>query len=119
MFTDDAGRDYTLSAGSPAIDAGVAHNVDLPYKGDALDIGAFEADPALFTDGVVSGTVTAGGNPVANVPVTAGGRVLGVTAVAADLETALATAYERADRITFRTKFCRRDIGKRALAAKQ
>ena len=51
------------------------------------------------------------------VPVTAGGRVLGVTAVAKDLETALKTAYERADRIRFEGAFCRRDIGQRALAA--
>ncbi len=48
-------------------------------------------------------------------PVTNGGRVLGVTAVGETLREALETAYGRADRIRFENKYCRRDIGARAL----
>lgn len=50
--------------------------------------------------------------------VTAGGRVLNVTATAADFESAIAAAYEGVDRIGFEGCFSRRDIGKRALADK-
>ncbi len=49
--------------------------------------------------------------------VTSGGRVLGATAVADDLTTAIAAAYDLADRIHFDNAFCRRDIGQRALKA--
>ncbi len=48
--------------------------------------------------------------------VTSGGRVLGVTAVADTLKEAVDKAYTLADRITFDNKFCRRDIGARALS---
>lgn len=47
---------------------------------------------------------------------TAGGRVLGVTATAATLAEAVEKAYADADKIKFDNKYCRRDIGKRALA---
>ena len=48
-------------------------------------------------------------------PVTSGGRVLGVTAVAGTLAEAVEEAYRMADTISFSNKYCRRDIGKRAL----
>ena len=48
--------------------------------------------------------------------VTSGGRVLGATAVAEDLPAAVAAAYALADRIHFDNAYCRRDIGRRALA---
>ena len=48
--------------------------------------------------------------------VTSGGRVLGPTAVAEDLPAAVAAAYALADRIHFDNAYCRRDIGRRALA---
>ena len=48
---------------------------------------------------------------------TNGGRVLGVIGRAPTLAQAISTAYERADRITFENKYCRRDIGRRALEA--
>ncbi len=51
--------------------------------------------------------------------VTSGGRVLGVTAVESDLKSAVASAYAMADRIRFQNKFCRRDIGARALSAQE
>ena len=50
--------------------------------------------------------------------VTSGGRVLGVTAVAETLEKAIADSYAMCERIYFDNKYCRSDIGKRALAAK-
>ena len=50
--------------------------------------------------------------------VTSGGRVLGVTAVADTLPEAVKEAYSLADRIEFGSKYCRRDIGLRALSAK-
>jgi phosphoribosylamine---glycine ligase len=46
---------------------------------------------------------------------TAGGRVLGVSAVGDTLRSALASAYRAADIITFRGKYFRRDIGAKAL----
>ena len=49
--------------------------------------------------------------------VTSGGRVLGVTAVADSLAAAQREAYALADRIEFENKYCRRDIGARALKA--
>ena len=49
--------------------------------------------------------------------VTSGGRVLGVTATAPDLKSALDLAYERTEKISFGNAYYRHDIGKRALAA--
>jgi phosphoribosylamine--glycine ligase len=48
--------------------------------------------------------------------VTVGGRVLGVTALGANLDAAVNRAYEAVDRIGFDGMQYRRDIGKRALA---
>jgi phosphoribosylamine--glycine ligase len=49
--------------------------------------------------------------------VNCGGRVLGVTARADDLETAIDRAYAAAAQVSFANAFYRRDIGQRALAA--
>ena len=49
--------------------------------------------------------------------VTAGGRVLGVTAVAETLPEAIAEAYANVPKVTFEKAHYRKDIGKRALAA--
>ncbi|MGN1080543.1 MAG: phosphoribosylamine--glycine ligase [Acutalibacteraceae bacterium] len=51
--------------------------------------------------------------------VTSGGRVLGVTAAADTLENAIDAAYEKVGRIHFNNAYFRKDIGKRALAAKE
>ncbi len=51
--------------------------------------------------------------------VSSGGRVLGITAVADKLETAIKEAYAYADSVTFDNGFCRRDIGQRALRAQK
>ena len=49
--------------------------------------------------------------------VTAGGRVLGVTATGEDLPAALKKAYAAVSEISFDGAFCRKDIGTRALQA--
>ena len=51
--------------------------------------------------------------------VTSGGRVLGVTAVAEDLPTALKKAYAAVSQIRFENAYYRRDVGRRALEAKE
>ena len=48
---------------------------------------------------------------------TAGGRVLGVTARAPDLSTALARAYQAAEKIQFDGIYYRKDIGAKAVRA--
>ena len=50
---------------------------------------------------------------------TAGGRVLGVTATADTLQHALAQAYAGVEKISFEKAHYRHDIGTRALQAKQ
>jgi phosphoribosylamine--glycine ligase len=47
--------------------------------------------------------------------VTAGGRVLGLTAVKPSLQEAIAAAYEAARQVDFTGKTYRTDIGKKAL----
>ncbi len=59
-----------------------------------------------------AGTVQANGQMV-----TAGGRVLGVTAAAESLEQALSRAYQALSEIAFEGMYYRRDIGHRALKA--
>jgi len=49
--------------------------------------------------------------------VTAGGRVLGITALGSNLQQALDYAYHAADKIDFENKHFRKDIGQRALKA--
>lgn len=75
----------------------------LPIFG--LDSAALLPDVILFHAGVR--------RPEQGVPVTAGGRVLAVTAVAPDLPLALARAYEAIDAIHFEGMHYRRDIGAR------
>ena len=69
--------------------------------------------PADVADGVyVAGAALKDGQVV-----TAGGRVLGVSAVADDLPAALEAAYGKVSRIHFDNAYYRRDIGKKALKA--
>lgn len=51
--------------------------------------------------------------------VTSGGRVLGLTAVANDLQSAITAAYSEIDKVNFDNQFFRRDIGRKALEAKK
>ncbi|MCY3760975.1 MAG: phosphoribosylamine--glycine ligase [Gemmatimonadetes bacterium] len=58
-----------------------------------------------------AGTELAGGKLL-----TAGGRVLGVTALAPGVAAAVDKVYEAVDAVSFEGKYCRPDIGHRALA---
>ncbi len=51
--------------------------------------------------------------------VTSGSRVLGVTAVAGSLKQAIAAAYEKVKTVRFENAYYRKDIGQRALKAKE
>ena len=51
--------------------------------------------------------------------VTNGGRVVGCTAIAETLSEAVRNAYKIADQVRFENKFCRLDIGAKAMAAKE
>lgn len=86
------------------------------YPGDArpgdpiLGIEEAEAIPGVL---VFHAGTRAGANGEI---LTAGGRVLGVTAVADDLSASLALAYDGVHRIDFRGKQFRRDIGQKGVA---
>ena len=88
------------SAGYPG-----SYEKGLPITG--LDAVPQESDVQVFH----AGTTAVQGEVRTN-----GGRVLGVTALGADLRAALAKAYEAVDVIEFEGKYYRRDIGHRALA---
>lgn len=47
---------------------------------------------------------------------TNGGRVLGVTAIGDTLESAISNAYSRSEKISWQSKYYRKDIGKKGLA---
>lgn len=67
-------------------------------------------DAELF----IAGAKTENGTLLTN-----GGRVLGVTAVADNLETAIEKAYNEVKKVHFGNAFYRKDIGRRALEAKK
>ena len=54
-----------------------------------------------------------------NKVVTAGGRVLGVTAIGDDIKSAIENAYKRVETVSFENAYYRKDIGKKALSALQ
>jgi len=58
-----------------------------------------------------AGTKRTSGSGIA----TSGGRVLGVTSLGSDIQTAIGRAYEAVGKIEFEGAHYRRDIGKRAL----
>ena len=60
----------------------------------------------------------AGAKVVDGKTVTAGGRVLGVTALGKDLKQAVDKAYSQVNYVTFDNAYYRKDIGKRALEVK-
>ena len=73
--------------------------------------------PISMSDEARAHTYVAGARRTENGLVTAGGRVLGVTAAADTLPAAVAEAYRLAGEVSFPGAFCRKDIGARALAA--
>jgi len=70
-----------------------------------------------IADDIKNNVYVAGAKLSDNTLLTAGGRVLGVTAVDDDLKSALSLAYERVNKVDFSNAFYRKDIGKRALEA--
>ena len=91
--------------------------VILASKGypEAYDKGfALEIPEAVRAQVYVAGAARKNGRLVTN-----GGRVVGCTAVADTLQDAVRGAYAVADQVSFENKYCRRDIGARALAAVQ
>ena len=80
---------------------GAYYPTGLPITG--LDEAAQVENALIFH----AGTATPGENVV-----TAGGRVLGVTGLGPNLDTALATAYQAVERIHFEGAQYRRDIGR-------
>ena len=73
-----------------------------------------EIDPAVESSVYVAGAKRSGDKLL-----TAGGRVLGVTAVEPTLEGAIAAAYEKVKKISFKNAHYRKDIGTRALKARE
>ncbi len=78
-------------------------------SGFEMTLPTLGADEHLF----VAGAKLEGGKLL-----TAGGRVIGAVATADTLEGAIKHAYEVAEKVQFENKYCRKDIGARALAAK-
>ena len=75
--------------------------------------------PITIPAGIADHVYVAGAALKDGVPVTSGGRVLGVTAVADTLEEALDESYKMVREIHFENAYYRHDIGRRALAAKE
>ena len=86
---------------------GLAEVASLP------DVKVFHAGTRSADDGAGDG-VDDGADENADV-LTAGGRVLGITALAKGVTEAQRLAYEAIDRISFEDMYCRTDIGYRAL----
>ncbi len=72
-----------------------------------------------LTPAVKSSVYIAGAKLSGDKLLTAGGRVLGVTAVEPTLEGAIAAAYEKVKKISFKNAYYRKDIGTRALKARE
>ena len=73
--------------------------------------------PITMTAETAAHTYVAGAALKDGQMVTSGGRVLGVTATAADLPAAIREAYRLVEGVQFEKAYCRRDIGQKALAA--
>ena len=70
-----------------------------------------------ISDNVIDSVYVAGAAFKDGKMVTAGGRVLGVTAISGTLSQAICDAYAKVSEISFDNAYYRRDIGKRALKA--
>ncbi|MDZ7586351.1 MAG: phosphoribosylamine--glycine ligase [Patescibacteria group bacterium] len=76
-----------------------SYKIGLPISGLGKNLTVFHAGTKLINKRVV----------------TNGGRVLGVTSREKDLKTAIKTAYREVDKIMFKNKYFRTDIGKKGL----
>ena len=75
--------------------------------------------PITMSEEAAAHTYVAGAKKEGEQLLTAGGRVLGVTAVAPTLERAVQEAYRLSAEVDFANKYCRSDIGRKALAAQK
>lgn len=75
--------------------------------------------PISMTEEAAAHAYVAGAKRKDDRLLTAGGRVMGVTAVADTLAGAVDEAYRLAGEVRFDNKYCRSDIGRRALAAQK
>ena len=99
--------------------------VQFSSKSAACVIMASDGYPASYEKGyeitipeeVADNVYVAGAKLEDGKLLTSGGRVLGVTAVADDLKSALKEAYEMVDKVSFGNAYYRHDIGQRALKA--
>ncbi len=73
--------------------------------------------PITMTEESAAHTYVAGARLENGQLLTSGGRVLGVTATAPTLKEAIGEAYRLVDGVRFSNARCRRDIGRRAMAA--
>ncbi len=81
---------------------------------------SYEKGFEITLDGGITGDIYFAGAALRDgKPVTAGGRVLGVTNTAETLEKAIEMSYNDVKKIHFANAYCRSDIGKRALAARE
>ena len=71
----------------------------------------------LINDNIDADVYVAGAKLVCDKVVTAGGRVLGVTAVSDSLEKAIEKAYKEINNVSFSNAYYRSDIGQKALKA--
>mgnify|MGYP002868301552 CR=1 FL=1 len=79
---------------------------------------SYEKGFEITTDGPIDGDVFVAGAKLQDGTLrTNGGRVLGVTATAADLPGAIEKAYAQVEKVHFGNAFYRHDIGQRALRA--
>lgn len=112
-----ATTDGTLADTEVEFDSGCACCVIMASKGYPV---AYEKGYEMaIPDEVLPSVYVAGASLKDGKLLTNGGRVLGVTAVAATLEEAISEAYAKVEKISFGNAYYRRDIGKRALAAKK
>lgn len=80
--------------------------------------GSYEKGlPITIPEDLADRVYVAGAKEKDGVLLTDGGRVLGVTAVADTLSSALSEAYASVDRVSFPNAYYRHDIGARAMAA--
>ena len=75
--------------------------------------------PITMSKEAAAHTYVAGAKKDGNALLTAGGRVLGITAAAPTLRAAVEEAYRLAEGVAFANKYCRGDIGSAALAARE
>ena len=88
------------------------------YTADDFNIETVKSAVDFDADGIEDyADLLAGAKKDGDTLLSAGGRVLGVTAVADDLKAAINRAYEHVARVKFENGYCRSDIGARAMKA--